>query len=104
MSGQKKKRKNPYLALILSGILPGLGQLYNNQILKALILAALNFVISFLVRDPLVALIESGLDFSDKPTTFIVGGYTAAGLALLVFAMVDAKKTSDRLNRENGLE
>lgn len=103
MSDPGKKRKNPLIALILSGILPGLGQLYNNQILKGLILAALNFVISLLVRDPLVRFIESGVDFSDKPTLFIVGGYTAAGLAVLIFAMVDAKKTADRLNRENGV-
>ncbi|MEQ9617556.1 MAG: hypothetical protein RIG61_00085 [Deltaproteobacteria bacterium] len=103
MSDPRKKRKNPYVALILSGVLPGLGQLYNNQILKGLILVALNFVISLLVRGPLVGFIESGLDFSDKPALFILGGYTAAGLALLVFAMIDAKKTADRLNRENGV-
>lgn len=103
MSDPTRKRKNPYLALILSGILPGLGQLYNNQILKGLVLAALNFAISLLVRNPLVRLIESGVDVSDRPTLFIVTGYTAAGLALLIFAMVDAKKTADRLNGESGI-
>ncbi len=104
MKDKKKKRKSPIIALVLSGLLPGLGQIYNNQLVKGLVLIGLNFVISLLIREPLSRLMElEGDPFADEPTTLIVLAYTLAGLALVIFSMIDAKKTADKLNRSDGL-
>lgn len=100
MSSEKIKRKNPIVALVLSGILPGLGQFYNNQIAKGMVLIALNFAISFLVKEPLILVLESSGAIQNRPGFLVVLGYAVAGLALLIFSMIDAKKTADMLNKE----
>lgn len=41
-------RKNPYLALFLSLMIPGLGQLYNNETIKGLVVLALCVGLGFL--------------------------------------------------------
>ncbi|TFG78246.1 MAG: hypothetical protein E4H21_00495 [Thermodesulfobacteriales bacterium] len=102
MSNDKKKRKNPMVALILSGILPGLGQIYNNQFLKGLILIGLNVGITILAREPVARFIEASGDLDDIPSLLMLLGYAIAGLILIVFAMIDAKKTADRINLSVG--
>lgn len=101
MSDEIQKRKSPILALILSGLLPGLGQIYNGQYKKGAVLLVINFVIAFLIRGPytrLEELREAGLEMTDGATLLIVLGYTIAGLVLIVFAMIDAKKSADKIN------
>lgn len=101
MSEENVKIKSPLLALVLSGLLPGLGQLYNNQLKKGAILLVLNFAIAFLIRGPYVRLEElrnAGMEVTGGPDFWIVVGYTVAGLVLIVFAMIDAKKTADKIN------
>jgi hypothetical protein len=40
----------------------------------------------------------------DKPTLIIVAGYTVAGLVLLIYSALDAKKTAERINREDEMK
>ena len=49
MEDKSRGRKKPALALVLSAIFPGLGQIYNNQIPKGIALIGLNVVINFLL-------------------------------------------------------
>ncbi len=99
MDGEKK-RKNPTIALILSAIFPGLGQIYVRQIPKGAVLIALNLIINYLLINPLETIMESGGLVTDKSTLYVVLGYTVAGLILWIYAIVDAKKTAERINKE----
>jgi hypothetical protein len=40
----------------------------------------------------------------DNPTLIIVAGYTIAGLVLLVYSALDAKKTAERINKEEEMK
>ena len=101
MSG-KKKRKSPILALILSGLLPGLGQLYNKQIYKGLLFFALNIVISYLSYGPFVSFVNSLSSFLDSPPDMSqlpkLLIYSIAATIVVVAAMIDAKMSADRIN------
>ena len=103
MQEQKKRRKNPTLALILSAIFPGLGQVYNNQLAKGIILMVLNTIVNFLMFEPLQRIFEAEGRMPDNPTLIIVTGYTIAGLILWLYAIIDAKKTADRINENGGI-
>ena len=96
----EKKRKNPTIALILSAIFPGLGHIYVMQIPKGVILIVLNLIINYLLISPLEAIMKSGGSMPDMSTLYIVLGYTVAGLILWIYAIVDAKKTAERINKE----
>jgi len=85
-------------ALILSGVLPGLRQIYNNQFLKGLILIGLDVGITILARKPVARFIEASGDLDDIPSLLMLLGYAFAGLILIVFVIIDAKKTADRIN------
>jgi TM2 domain-containing membrane protein YozV len=100
MTEDTKRRKNPTLALILSAIFPGLGQIYNNEIAKGIALMGLNTVVNFLLIKPLDVLISSFGKTLDGSTLLIVTSYTVIGLVLWIYAIIDAKKTAERLNRE----
>jgi TM2 domain-containing membrane protein YozV len=102
MDGEKK-RKSPTIALILSAIFPGLGQIYVKQILKGVILIVLNLIINYLLINPLEAIMESGGSMADMSTLYIVLGYTVAGLILWIYAIIDAKRTAERINKELGV-
>jgi TM2 domain-containing membrane protein YozV len=96
----EKKRKNPKIALILSAIFPGLGQIYVKQIPKGVVLIALNLIINYLLINPLEAFMTSGGSTADMSTIYIVLGYTVAGLILWIYAIVDAKRAAERINKE----
>jgi len=71
-------------ALILSGVLPGLGQIYNNQFLKGLILIGLDVGITILAREPVARFIEASGDLDDIPSLLMLLGYAFAGIQLEV--------------------
>lgn len=107
MNSHPKKKKNPLLALVLSGILPGLGQLYNRQILKALLFFVPTLVLIILAREPSTYLLKSwgrmmdmSLDMSQLTKLLI---YSSAATVILVAAMIDAKKSADRINEKRGV-
>ena len=102
MSGNKSKRKSPILALVLSAVLPGLGQIYNSQLVKGILLLALNFGISYLIREPLALVLGSSGPFWERPDAFLFLSYGFAGAVLVVVSMIDAKQTADKINREAG--
>ena len=100
MSGDKAKVKNPILALVLSAILPGLGQIYNNQLVKGLVLLALNFGISYLISEPFALVFGASGPLMDRPDIHLFLAYAVAGTALVAVSMIDAKQTADKINKE----
>lgn len=99
-----KKTKRPLLSLFLSGLLPGLGQVYNGQIRKGVVLIGLNMIINFLLREPLDQVMANGFDIP-RPTLIVFAGYTVAGVILWIYAMADAKRTAEFINsgRDNAV-
>ena len=88
---ENKNVKNPILAIILSALLPGLGQIYNAQVGKGLFLIGFNMIINYLIREPLLAVIEDPKSV-DQPTMIVFIGYSLAGMVLWIYSIVDAKK------------
>jgi hypothetical protein len=99
MEDKPRGRKKPALALVLSGIFPGIGQIYNNQIFKGISLIVLNVAINLLLVDPIERLTASGGSIPDNSTLFIIVAYMTAGFVLWVYAMIDAKRTAEKINK-----
>ncbi len=104
------KRKNPVIALLLSGILPGLGQIYNTQILKGLVLVGVNIVINILIYTEMKEFIVrfyrdmGSIEVmpQDMSIMLTVLGYSSVWCVLLLYAVIDAKRTAERLNEQRG--
>ena len=96
---ESKNIKNPILAIILSALLPGLGQIYNAQVGKGLFLIGFNMIINLLIREPLLAVIDDPKSV-EQPTMIVFIGYSLAGMILWVYAIIDAKRNADRINNE----
>lgn len=73
--------KNPGVAAVLSFFIPGLGQLYNGQLKKMAL---------FLV-----------LDAANILLTFVVIGYIT-GFITWIAAIIDAYRSAERINKEEG--
>jgi TM2 domain-containing membrane protein YozV len=69
--------KNPTLAAILSFLIPGLGQIYNGEVGKGILIIVVHIVNAILAM-------------------IIIGFFT--GLAVLVWAIYDAYKVAERIN------
>lgn len=98
MNEAERKRKKPHIAILLSVLIPGVGQIYTEQLTKGVAIMLLNMAINVLVLDPL-----SRLDFSkalseDKSLFIIVSAYALTSLVLWIYAIVDAKIAADRIN------
>jgi hypothetical protein len=98
MNEVERKRKKPLIAVLLSILIPGVGQIYTEQLAKGVAIMLLNMAINVLVLEPL-----SRLDFSkalgeEKSTFLIVSSYGLASLVLWIYAIVDAKIAADRIN------
>jgi len=98
-NNENKKVKNPIIAIVLSALLPGLGQIYNSEVKKGLFFIGLNMLINFLIREPLAAVMEDAQSVS-RPTMIVFVGYFIAGAILWVYSIVDAKQNADRINEE----
>ena len=84
-------RRRRVVALILSGIFPGLGQLYNRQAAKGVISVAVGLVLSWLVgratpTDPLAL---------DRPGPALLAPLCAL-LAVWLWSIIDAWRTAGR--------
>ena len=99
MEDKPRGRKKPALALVLSAIFPGIEQIYNDQIFKGINLIALNVAINLLLINPIEKLTASGGSILDNSTLFIIVAYMTAGLVLWVYAMIDAKRTAEKINK-----
>lgn len=81
------------VALILSGVFPGLGQFYNRQPIKGAVFFGLGVVLSWLVAravplDPL-KLIEQGVSLGAALAVLVL-------LAVWLWSVVDAWRGADR--------
>ena len=102
MNEEKQRKKSPILALVLSAIFPGLGQIYVEKVTKGLFLIGFDFLISFLLREPLQRVVEAQEAGStpDDSTLLVAGGYSIALLVLWIYSIIDAKKTAEMINKE----
>ena len=78
-------QKNPLIALLLSFLFPGVGQIYNGQMMKGIILLVAYFGIIFLAF--ILTFIVIGI------CLFIVP------LAIWLYAMYDAYVTANKINK-----
>ena len=99
---KEKQAKSPPLAIILSAIMPGLGQIYISHMRKGLFLIGFNMIINFLIREPLATVLDNvdNLQNVERHTMIVFIGYSIASMALWVYAVIDAKINVDIINRE----
>ena len=90
--GAAGRRRSPLLAAVLSGLFPGLGQLYNRERWKALL-----FVIGGVVASVPFSLVDVDIDL-DNPAA-VMRNLLLASLPFLVVALwsvIDAYRTTRR--------
>ena len=96
------KKKSPLIALVLSGFLPGLGQLYTRQPLKGAILFVLYIAITILGFEPFQTVFQAvtapETAVQDKEAFILFFVYTMATLVLLLYAMFDAYSRANKIN------
>ena len=105
---KKKGRKKPWLAILLSFLLPGLGQLYNGQFKKALSIFALIIFINVLSQKPIQAFYEmtenSMLEDIPSGTLILVAGYSLASIVVIGVSIYDASATAKKINLNLDME
>lgn len=91
--------RNPVIAMV-SGIVPGLGQLYNGQVVKAGIIfgAVLLFIIAFALFQHYPKGIQTTAQFFyfTDPLVMVLGILAAMAY---IYGVIDAPLTADRLNK-----
>ncbi|PYO17044.1 MAG: hypothetical protein DMD88_21390 [Candidatus Rokuibacteriota bacterium] len=90
MTGPSARRRKT-VALILSGIFPGLGQFYNRQPIKAMVFLALGIVLSWLVSRAA----PTDADALTRPGAALVVPLCAL-LAVSLWSVIDAWRTAAR--------
>lgn len=99
---RRKRRKKPWLAVLLSLFFPGLGQLYNGQFAKAVSIFAIVIVVNTLSREPLGVFFEfadaSALEDLPRATLTLVAGYSIATLLIVGISVYDANATARKIN------
>ena len=99
---RRKRRKKPWLAVLLSLFFPGLGQLYNGQFAKAVSIFAIVIVVNTLSREPLEIFFEfadtSALEDLPRATLVLVAGYSLATLFIVGISVYDANVTAKKVN------
>ncbi|MCY3986565.1 MAG: DUF5683 domain-containing protein [Candidatus Dadabacteria bacterium] len=97
-----KRRKKPWLAVLLSLVFPGLGQLYNRQLKKAVPIFALIIIVNILSSEPLEVFFQfadaSALENIPLSTLTLVAGYSLATLLIMVISIYDANATARKIN------
>jgi hypothetical protein len=93
--GTEGASKNPWIAGILSGVLPGLGQFYNRQWLKGV-----GFLLGTLVVDGVLGVSAGMIKFfqsgapPENTGQFLFGSLNV--LALVIWSITDAARTAER--------
>ena len=93
--GTEGASKNPWIAGILSGVLPGLGQFYNRQWLKGV-----GFLLGTLVVDGVLGVTAGMIKFfqsgapPENTGQFLFGSLIV--LALVIWSISDAARTAQR--------
>jgi len=87
--------KNPWVAGILSGVLPGLGQFYNRQWLKGV-----GFLLGTLIVDGVLGVTAGMIKFfqsgapPENTVQFLFGSLSVS--ALVIWSITDAARTAKR--------
>ena len=93
--GTEGASKNPWIAGILSGVLPGLGQFYNRQWLKGV-----GFLLGTLIVDGVLGVTAGMIKFfqsgapPENTGQFLFGSLIV--LALVIWSISDAARTAKR--------
>ena len=93
--GTEGASKNPWIAGILSGVLPGLGQFYNRQWLKGV-----GFLLGTLIVDGVLGVTAGMIKFfqsgapPENTGQFLFGSLIV--LALVIWSITDAARTAQR--------
>ena len=98
LSGQSKPSyKSPWIAFLISYVIPGGGQIYNGEILKGLLF-------------PCTIVIGAGIAFipaigATSGSEFPTSSYIGLGIAGIAYAwqLIDAPVSASRINEENNL-
>src|SRR3990172_5681574 len=93
----KPSYKSPWVAFLLSYIIPGSGQIYNGEIIKGLVFTG-TFVLGAAIA--LIPAIGSTSGSAWPATSYIGAGI--AGIAY-VWQLIDAPISASRINNENNL-
>ena len=100
MNDETPSKKSPWLAFGLSLFYPGLGQLYNAEYVKALIMGGLGTVGLGLL---LLAAMSTDYDSESNPDYIAVMGYTGAAIwgGAWVWSLIDAPISASNMNERN---
>lgn len=100
MNDETPSRKSSWLAFGLSLFYPGLGQLYNAEYVKALIMGGLGTVGLGLL---LLAAMSTDYDSESNPDYIAVMGYTGAAIwgGAWVWSLIDAPISASNINERN---
>ncbi len=85
------KRRSPLVAVFLSGLFPGLGQLYNGQRRKALLFAVAAVLLAFGPVNPLQVEIDPGDPAAGLRRVLLA---SVPFLAVALWSVVDAYRTA----------
>ena len=100
ISDETPSKKSPWLAFGLSLFYPGLGQLYNAEYVKALILGGLGTVGLGLA---MLAAMSTDYDSESNPDYIAVMGYTGAVIfgGTYIWSLIDAPISASNINERN---
>jgi len=98
MNAMETKAKNPWVAGILSGVLPGLGQFYNRQLGKGV-----GFLIGFLVLGGVLVfgidlqMLDKAMSSGTQPENlWLLLAVEVLMLILVIWSITDAARTAKR--------
>jgi len=98
MNAMETKAKNPWVAGILSGVLPGLGQFYNRQLGKGV-----GFLIGFLVLGGALVfgidlqMLDKAMSSGTQPENlWLLLAVEVLVLILVIWSITDAARTAQR--------
>ena len=96
------KKKSPLIALVLSGVVPGFGQLYTGQPVKGIILLVLYVGVTILGFEPFQIVFQAVTSpetaVQDKEAFIMFFICSMATLVLLLYGMIDAFSRANKIN------
>jgi hypothetical protein len=100
MNDETPSRKSPWLAFGLSILYPGLGQLYNAQYGKALLMGGLGTIGLGLL---MLAAMSTDYDSESNPDYIAVMGYTGVAIwgGAYIWSLIDAPISASNINERN---
>lgn len=102
-SAEFYKERNPALACFLSFLIPGAGQLYNNENLKGGLMITFSITSSFAAGFLIASASETHSYSSKSVKTSIAAICILTDVVLWIYGMVDAPTQAIKLNRQHGL-